>query len=234
MRHLKSFNKLSRTNSHRKVLYKNMSISLFRHGRIKTTKAKAKEIRRIAEKLITKAKVKTLHNIRIVSKLIKDKAILMKLFDEIAPVYIDRNGGYTRIVKLGKRKGDGADMAYLELIQEHQVSRKKKKKKKIEPEKVVEKDTKDIKPEIKKEEVKKEKEEVKKEEVKKEKPRKIEEKVKKVKEPKQKKEKETTKVDLKTEIETEKQGALDQDRKVEEVKIKKGKIKVEDKKKKRK
>jgi large subunit ribosomal protein L17 len=205
-----------------------MSISLFRHGRIKTTKAKAKEIRRISEKLITRAKVKTLHNIRIISKLIKDKAILMKLFDEIAPVYADRNGGYTRIVKVGRRKGDGADMAYLELIQENQVSRKKKKKKKIEPEAVVDKkEVKEVKPEVKKEEPKKK--EVKKEEVKKEKPKKES----KEKAPKPKKEKETTKVDLKTEVDTEKQNQLDQEKKVEEVKIKKEKIKVDDKKKKK-
>jgi large subunit ribosomal protein L17 len=224
MRHLKSFNKLNRTHSHRKVLYKNMSISLFRHGRIKTTKAKAKEIRRISEKLITRAKVKTLHNIRIISKLIKDKAIIMKLFDEIAPVYVDRNGGYTRIVKLGRRKGDGADMAYLELIQENQVSRKKKKKKKIEPETVADKkEVKEVKPEAKKEEAKKE-------EVKKEKPKKEV----KASKTKKEKEKETTKVDLKTEVDTEKQNKLDQDKKAEEVKIKKEKIKVEDKKKKKK
>ena len=219
MRHLKSFNKLNRTHSHRKVLYKNMSISLFRHGRIKTTIAKAKEIRKIAEKLITKAKTKTLHNIRIISKLIKDKAILMKLFDEIAPVFADRSGGYTRIVKLGRRKGDGADFVYLELIQEHQISHKKKKKKKIEPEKVTEKD---VKPEIKKEEEKKE-------EIKKEKPKKVEE-VKL----KEKKEKETTKVDLKMEIDTEKKPVSEKDKKTEEIKIRKEKIKVDDKKKKKK
>lgn len=208
MRHLKSFNKLSRTHSHRKSLYKNMSVSLFKHGRIKTTIAKAKEIRRVAEKIITRAKVRTLHNIRIISKLIKDKEILMKLFDEIAPVYVERNGGYTRIIKLGRRKGDGADMAFLELIQEQDVARKKKKKKKIEPEKAAEKEVKDVKPEIKKDEYKKEK--TKKEKV-----------------------EETTKVDLKEEVDTVKKDKKEGEKKIEEVKIKKGEAKVEKKSKKK-
>lgn len=221
MRHLKSFNKLNRTHSHRKMLYKNMSISLFKHSRIKTTKIKAREIRRIVEKLITKAKTKTLHNIRVISRIIKDKAILMKLFDEIAPVYIDRNGGYTRIVKLGRRKGDGADLVYLELIQEHQVSSKKKKKKKIETEAIA---TKEAKPEVKKEEIKKE-------EVKEDKSKKAETKKTKVEKVK---EEETTKVDLKTETDTEKKPAIKKDNNAEEVKIKKEKIKVDDKKKKEK
>ena len=83
MLHLKSFNKLNRNRAQRKSLYKNMSIALFKYGRIKTTIAKAKEIRRISEKLITKAKIKSLHNIRQISRVINDKAVLMKLFDEI-------------------------------------------------------------------------------------------------------------------------------------------------------
>ncbi|MBN2546145.1 MAG: 50S ribosomal protein L17 [Spirochaetes bacterium] len=129
MNHLKGFNKLNITHSHRKALYKNMLTALFKNERIKTTLAKAKEIRRIAEKIITKAKNKNLHNIRNINKLIKDKEILMKLFNEIALRYIDKNGGYTRIIKLFKRVGDGADMAYLELISEGTIVRKKKKKK---------------------------------------------------------------------------------------------------------
>jgi len=131
MKHLKSFSQLNRTHSHRKALYRNMVEALFSNERIKTTKIKAKEIRRIAEKLITKAKEKTLHNIRVVNKIIKDKKILNKLFEEIAPRYIERMGGYTRIIKLNSRKGDGADMAYLELIEEQSDSGIKKKKKKI-------------------------------------------------------------------------------------------------------
>lgn len=210
MDHLKSFNKLNRNRAQRKALYKNMSISLFKYGRIKTTKAKAKEIRRIGEKLITKAKVKSLHNIRQISRVINDKAVLMKLFDEIAPLFIERNGGYTRIIKLGRRKGDGADMAYLELIQGQQVSRKKKKK--IVPEKELKTEVKETK------EPKEKKEEVKKDE-------------KKEKE----KEKETTKVDLKDEVETEKKSLKDKNLSEDDkIKIKKGKAQVDKKDKKKK
>lgn len=129
MKHLKGFRTLNRTHSHRRALYRNMAEALFKNERIKTTVTKAKEIRRVAEKLITKAKNKTLHNIRIIEKLIKDKEILMKLFDDISPRYVNRNGGYTRIIKLARRKGDGAEMAYLELIEEQSDSKKKKKKK---------------------------------------------------------------------------------------------------------
>lgn len=113
-----------------------MSQALFRHERIKTTLPKAKEIRRVAEKIITKAKNKSLHNIRIIGKLIKDKEILMKLFDEISPRYAERNGGYTRIIKLGKKRADSSDMVYLELVEEAvQKTKKKKKKKKAAPKK---------------------------------------------------------------------------------------------------
>jgi large subunit ribosomal protein L17 len=128
MKHLKGFKKLSRTHSHRRALYKNMVTALLKRERIKTTKIKAKEIRRVAEKIITKAKEKSLHNIRIIGKLITDKDVLMKLFNEIAPRYKERKGGYTRIIKLARRKGDGADTAYLELIEEGQAVAKKKKK----------------------------------------------------------------------------------------------------------
>ncbi|HOV13381.1 MAG TPA: 50S ribosomal protein L17 [Spirochaetota bacterium] len=128
MNHLKGFRTLNRTHSHRRALYKNMVTALFRKERIKTTLIKAKEIRSVAEKIITKAKVKSLHNIRIVSRLITDKDILKKLFDEIAPRYVERAGGYTRILKLAKRKGDGADMAYIELVAEVVAGKKKKKK----------------------------------------------------------------------------------------------------------
>ncbi|MCG8568915.1 MAG: 50S ribosomal protein L17 [Spirochaetes bacterium] len=130
MRHLKSFNPLNRNKAHRRALYRNMAEALFTHERIRTTQAKAKEIRRIAEKLITKAKVRNLHNIRMVNRLIKDKKVLMKLFDEIAPRYTDRPGGYTRVIKLNRRKGDGAEMAYLELVEESVAPAKGKKKKK--------------------------------------------------------------------------------------------------------
>jgi large subunit ribosomal protein L17 len=131
MKHLKGFRKLNRNAAHRKALYRNMVEALFSNERICTTVQKAKEIRKVAEKLITKSKNKTLHNIRNVGKTIKNKEILMKLFDDIAPRYMDRPGGYTRIIKAGRRAGDGAYMAYLELIEEQVVSKKKKKKKKV-------------------------------------------------------------------------------------------------------
>jgi large subunit ribosomal protein L17 len=112
MRHLKSFNQLNRTNSERKALYRNMIFALLKNNRIKTTVPKAKEIRRIVEKLITRAKVKTLHNIRIAAKMVSNKDLLKKLFDDIAPRYATRNGGYTRIIKANRRKGDGAELAF--------------------------------------------------------------------------------------------------------------------------
>lgn len=130
MNHLKKFKKLNRTHSHRKALYRNMVEALLKRERITTTLVKAKEIRRIIEKIITRAKEKTLHNIRVVNKLIKDKIALKRLFDDIGPRFVTRNGGYTRIYKLGKRKGDGADLAILELLEELDVSKSDKKKKK--------------------------------------------------------------------------------------------------------
>ena len=93
-----------------------MSTSLLRHERVRTTKAKAREIRRTVEKLITRAKVDSVHNRRTVAKTIQDKEVLAKLFTEIGPRYLDRPGGYTRILKLGFRKGDAAEMVYLELV----------------------------------------------------------------------------------------------------------------------
>ena len=142
MRHLKSFSPLNRTHSHRRALYRNMVEALFKNERIKTTRTKAKEISRVAEKLITKAKKKTLNNIRIAAKFIRSKAILMKLFDEISPRYINRKGGYTRVIKLARRMGDGAELAYLELIEEQIDNKKKKKKVK---EKVKEESIEDVK-----------------------------------------------------------------------------------------
>jgi large subunit ribosomal protein L17 len=133
MRHIKGFRTLNRTHEHRKALYKNMVTALLRKERIKTTLIKAKEIRRVAEKMITKARVKSLHNIRIINRVIKEEDILMKLFNEIAPRYVNRNGGYTRIIKLKKRMGDGADMAYLELVEESGDIGKKKKSKSKKP-----------------------------------------------------------------------------------------------------
>jgi len=117
MRHLKKGKKLNRDKEHREAMFSNMMTSLFRYERIKTTTPKAKELRRFCEKLITRAKENTLHNKRIVMRKIKDRDVVSKLFDEIAPRYKNVNGGYTRIIKTGKRLGDGAEMSFIELIE---------------------------------------------------------------------------------------------------------------------
>lgn len=131
MKHLKGFNTLNRTHAHRRALYRNMVEALIENEKITTTVVKAKELRRVAEKIITKAKVKNLHTIRHINKLIKNETLLMKLFNDIAPRYEKRNGGYTRIIKLAARKGDGAEMCIIELLgEEEQISKKKKTKKK--------------------------------------------------------------------------------------------------------
>ncbi len=117
MNHRKGFNRLGRKASHRKALKRNMVMSLFKNERIKTTQAKAKEVRRDAEKMITRAKVDSVHNRRIVAKRITDKAILAKLFTDIAPRFTERPGGYTRILKLGQRQGDAAEVVILELVE---------------------------------------------------------------------------------------------------------------------
>ena len=116
MRHRISGRKLSRDSAHRKALLKNLSISLLEHGVIKTTVAKAKELRRVVEPLITTAKVDTVANRRLVFSRVGHKPTVGKLFGEVAPLYKDRPGGYTRIMKCGFRAGDQAPMAYIELV----------------------------------------------------------------------------------------------------------------------
>lgn len=110
------FNPLSRTSAHRRAMLRNMVTSLFRFERITTTSAKAKEVRRKAEKLITRGKVDSVHNRRLAAKDVQDARILNKLFTEIGPRMKDRDGGYTRILKMGFRKGDAADVVILELV----------------------------------------------------------------------------------------------------------------------
>jgi large subunit ribosomal protein L17 len=129
------FNRLSRKSSHRKALERNMVTSLLKYERVKTTKAKAREIRKTAEKMITRAKVDSVHNRRIVAKTVQEKDVLNKLFVEIAPKYKERPGGYTRILKIGNRKGDAAEMVILELVEEEMKSTPKKAKKKAAPKK---------------------------------------------------------------------------------------------------
>ena len=116
MNHRNGFNPLSRTTAHRRAMSRNMVTSLFRFERITTTKCKALEVRKAAEKLITRSKVDSVHNRREAAKFIQDEKILNKLFTEIGPRMKERNGGYTRVLKLGYRQGDAADMVILELV----------------------------------------------------------------------------------------------------------------------
>jgi large subunit ribosomal protein L17 len=116
MRHSKSGRKLNRNSSHRKAMFSNMANSLFDHEIIKTTLPKAKELRRIAEPLITLAKNDSVANRRSAFSKMRDKEMVGKLFSELAPRYKDRPGGYTRILKCGFRSGDAAPMAYIELV----------------------------------------------------------------------------------------------------------------------
>ena len=135
MKHRIGFNALSRNNAERKALKRNMVTSLFRYERIETTKAKAKEIQRLAEKMITRAKVDNVHNRRLTSAVLFDEAVVNKLFTEIAPLYADVNGGYTRIIKTANRLGDAAEMAILELTKKTEKPEKKAKDKKKEEKK---------------------------------------------------------------------------------------------------
>ncbi len=118
MRHRAKGRQLSRTSTHRRALLNNMATSLFEHGRVVTTEAKAKELRPFAEKLITMARRGDLHSRRLVGRRIKDREILGRLFAEIGPRFAARPGGYTRILKMGHRVGDGADVARIELLAE--------------------------------------------------------------------------------------------------------------------
>lgn len=117
MRHKKAVKKLGTDREHRLSILRNQVISLFQHGRIMTTLAKAKETRRYAERMITLAKRGDLHARRIARQFLVDRKITNKLFEEIGPRYSDRESGYTRIIKIGPRQGDGAEMAFLELVE---------------------------------------------------------------------------------------------------------------------
>ena len=131
MRHLKSGRKLNRTASHRRAMLANLATSLLDKERVRTTVVKAKEVRSVVERLITYGKKGTLHAIRLAERTLKNKDILKKLFNDIAVGYKGRQGGYTRVIKLGTRKGDNADMAIIELVgRGDDVQRKRKKKKK--------------------------------------------------------------------------------------------------------
>ena len=116
MRHGHGLRKLNRTSSHRLAMLRNMSNSLLRHERIKTTLPKAKELRRVVEPLITLAKEPTVANRRLAFNRLRDREMVVKLFNELGPRYKTRNGGYTRILKFGFRVGDNAPMALMELV----------------------------------------------------------------------------------------------------------------------
>ena len=129
MKHRIGFNALSRNSSERKALKRNMVTSLFRYERIETTKAKALEVKRMAEKMITRAKEDSVHNRRIIARDIYDEAIVTKLFKEIATMFAERKGGYTRILKTGNRLGDAAEMVILELVEKTEKKDAKAEKK---------------------------------------------------------------------------------------------------------
>jgi large subunit ribosomal protein L17 len=121
MRHRKAGRHLSRTSSHRNAMYRNMACSLFRHELIKTTLPKAKELRRVAEPLITIGKTDSVAKRRLAFNRLRDRAAVTKLFNELGPRYQSRPGGYLRILKCGFRPGDKAPMAYVELVDRPQV-----------------------------------------------------------------------------------------------------------------
>ena len=121
MRHQKSGRKLNRTSAHREAMFKNMASSLFKHELIRTTLPKAKELRRVAEPLITMAKTDGVANRRLAFSRLRDKEAVGKLFVELGPRYKERPGGYLRILKCGFRDGDNAPMAYVELVGRPQV-----------------------------------------------------------------------------------------------------------------
>lgn len=129
MRHLVKGRKLRRTTSHRRALLRNLITSFFERERLKTTLAKAKEARPLAEKMITRAKENTLHARRLALRFLSKESAVKKLFEEIGPRFKERQGGYTRIVKLGLRMGDGSKMAMLELLGSEFKKKEKKKKK---------------------------------------------------------------------------------------------------------
>jgi large subunit ribosomal protein L17 len=125
VRHARAGKKLGRDSSHRKALYSNLAGALIEHGRIKTTVTKAKAVRPYAEQMITLARRGDLHARRQATSFLRSRDVVHKLFADVAPLFKDRPGGYTRIVKLGPRPGDAAEMAYLELVDEEYVAKER-------------------------------------------------------------------------------------------------------------
>jgi large subunit ribosomal protein L17 len=135
MRHLKTGRKLNRTSSHRKALFRNLAAALFLHESITTTNPKALELRRVADRLITLAKGGSLHATRMAFAYLRDKEVVKKLFTDVGARYTTTDGGYTRVVKIGRRKGDAAPMAIIELTQKREQEKEEKKEKKQEKKK---------------------------------------------------------------------------------------------------
>ena len=128
MRHQKAGKKLNRTGSHRDAMFRNMVTSLFTHGRIRTTDTKAKELKRWADHMITLAKRGDLHSRRQALAVMKDKAVVHKLFEDVSERFGDRAGGYTRALKIGRRRGDAAPISLVEFVTEQEKKKGKKKK----------------------------------------------------------------------------------------------------------
>ncbi|MCX7031810.1 MAG: 50S ribosomal protein L17 [Spirochaetes bacterium] len=128
MNHRSGFNRLGRNASHRRATLGALTLALFKYERVRTTLAKARETRRVAERLITRAREDSVHNRRIAGRAIQDERVLAKLFKDIAPRFAQRPGGYTRILKLGRRYGDSSEMAILELVERKERERLRKKK----------------------------------------------------------------------------------------------------------
>jgi large subunit ribosomal protein L17 len=125
VRHARAGKKLGRDSAHRKALYSNLAGALIEHGRIKTTVTKAKAVKPIAEQMITLGRRGDLHARRQATAFLRSRDVVHKLFDEVAPLFKDRPGGYTRIIKIGTRPGDAAEMAYLELVDEEFVAKER-------------------------------------------------------------------------------------------------------------
>ncbi len=155
MRHLKTGRKLNRTASHRKALFRNLAAALFNHESIKTTNPKALELRKVADRLITLAKGGSLHATRLAFAYLRDKDAVKKLFTDIGARYVDTNGGYTRVLKIGRRKGDAAPMAIIELTQKREQEETKEETKKAEAKKAGTKKAETKKAKTKKAEAKK-------------------------------------------------------------------------------
>lgn len=129
MRHRVAGKKLARSRSHRKALFRNLLSALILHGEIKTTESKAKAVRRLFDRLVARGRAGTLHARRLVAAFLNNRQAVNKLVDEIAPKFKDRPGGFTRMIRLGRRRGDDAMMVKLELIEKPEVEKKVKKKK---------------------------------------------------------------------------------------------------------